>query len=96
MATTEKIIEQLRLLKKDLAKRYPIASMALFGSYARSAQGPDSDIDILVELNGRIGSRFVLLAEELEGALQHKVDLVSRRGIKPKYFKAIEKELVYV
>jgi len=35
------------------------------------------------------------LAEELEKVLNKKVDLVSRRGIKPAYFNQIENELNY-
>lgn len=76
--------------------RYPISALALFGSYSRGDQGQESDIDIMVEFNGRIGSRFILLAEELEEALGHKVDLVSRNGIKDKYFEAIKPDLIYV
>lgn len=70
--------------------------MALFGSYARSEQTSESDIDLLVELNGQIGSRFIDLADELEKALGQKVDMVSRNGIKPRYFEAIESELIYI
>ena len=76
--------------------RYPIASMALFGSFARSEQTEASDIDVLVELNGKIGSKFIDLADELETSLGHKVDLVSRKGIKPRYLRSIEPELIYV
>lgn len=39
---------------------------------------------------------FIDLADTLEKILNHKVNLVSRNGIKPKYFKEIEKDLIYV
>lgn len=96
MSSREEILDQLKELKQSLAMRYPIASMALFGSFARSEQTEDSDIDLLVELNGRIGSRFVDLADELEISLGQKVDLVSKKGIKPRYLRSIESELIYV
>ncbi len=70
--------------------------MALFGSVARNEQSDVSDVDVLVEFNGRIGSGFLTLAFELEEELGTKVDLVSRGGIKPKYFRAIEPDLIYV
>ena len=96
MSTREEILHKLKELKQSLEDRYPIASMALFGSFARSEQTEASDIDLLVELNGRIGSKFIDLADELEESLGTKVDLVSKKGIKPRYLRSIESELIYV
>jgi len=96
MSSKEDIISKLRNLKPQLANNYPIAAMALFGSFSRSEQIENSDIDILVELDGKIGSRFIDLAEELESALGRKVDLISKNGIKPRYFNSIEEDLIYV
>jgi hypothetical protein len=96
MASTSKVTKDLARLKARLMKKYPITSMALFGSYARNEQTPESDIDILVEFNGRMGSNFIDLANEIENALGVKVDLISKRGLKERYLKAIEPELIYV
>jgi predicted nucleotidyltransferase len=96
MSPKEDILSTLRNLKLRLSKKYPIASLALFGSFSRGEQLESSDIDILVELNGKIGSRFINLAEDLESALGRKVDLVSKNGIKPKYLRSIEEDLIYV
>lgn len=96
MTSTQKLTRDLSELKIRLKRRYPIASMALFGSYARNEQTPSSDIHILVELNGRMGSNFIDLAGEIEKALGIKVDLVSKKGIKKRYYDAIESELIYV
>lgn len=96
MTSTQKLTRELSELKIHLKRRYPIASMALFGSYARNEQTPNSDIDILVEFNGRMGSNFIDLAGEIEKALDIKVNLVSKKGIKKQYYKAIESELIYV
>ena len=82
--------------KPDLVKRYPIKSIGIFGSFSRNDFNENSDIDILVEFSEPIGIEFIDLANELEKLLQHKVDLVSKNGIKPKYLKAIEKDLSYV
>ena len=94
--TKEQIIDQLKSLKEGLQKSYPIASIALFGSFARSEQTAKSDIDILVEFDGKIGSKFIDLADEFETSLGQKVDLVSKRGIKSHYLKSIESDLIYV
>ncbi len=96
MSTREDIIQKLRAFKVSVAGRYPIASLALFGSFARGEQNPNSDIDVLVEFNGRVGSSFFKLADELEKQLGGKIDLVSKKGIKPKYFSAIQSDLIYV
>lgn len=96
MSGSDDIIRELRRLQGELKKRYPIRSMALFGSVVRNDFSESSDVDILVEFEGRVGSRFIDLADELEQLLQRKVDLVSRNGIKSNYFAAIQPELKYV
>lgn len=96
MSPKEDLLSKLRNLKSQLAKKYPITAMALFGSFSRGDQLENSDIDILVELDGKIGSKFIDLAEELESALGRKVDLISKNGIKPRYFNSIEQDLIYV
>jgi hypothetical protein len=70
--------------------------MAIFGSYSRREQNDSSDLDILVEFKDKIGIRFVDLAEEIEELVGFKVDLVSKNGIKEKYLKAINSDLIYV
>ena len=70
--------------------------MAIFGSYSREENTEDSDLDILVEFNDKIGIRFVDLADEIEEIVGLKVDLVSRNGIKNRYLKAIDPDLIYV
>jgi predicted nucleotidyltransferase len=96
MKTTVEIRKQLTSLKKKLQEKYPIASLALFGSYSRNEQNDESDIDLLIEFNGKIGSNFIVLADEIENELGGRVDLVSKNGIKEKYFNRIKSDLIYV
>jgi len=96
MSAKDDILSKLKKAKIELAKKYPIAALALFGSYSRDEYTQESDVDILVEINGRIGSRFIDLAFDLEETIGKKVDLVSRNGIKPRYFDFIKKDLIYV
>ncbi len=86
----------LTKLKPQLIKKYPIASIGLFGSVVRDDFTKNSDVDIIVEFNDKIGIEFISLADELEEKLNYKVDLVSRNGIKPKYFNIIEPQIIYV
>jgi len=96
MKTLSEITSDLRELKGELSQKYPIKSIAIFGSYARSQQDQNSDLDLMVEFDDKVGLKFIKLADEIEGFLGLKVDLVSKKGIKPKYFKEIESELIYV
>lgn len=70
--------------------------MAIFGSFARKEQDDKSDLDLIVEFNGKIGIRFIDLADEIENIIGFKVDLVSRKGIKGKYYQSILSDLIYV
>jgi uncharacterized protein len=97
MYSTARILEILKDRKPDLQKRYPISELGLFGSYARGDFNEQSDIDILVDFNGRIdGFDYIRLAHELEDAFKYKIDMVSRKGIKPKYLPFVEKSLIHV
>ncbi len=94
MNAKEQILCTLHEQRDLLGRRYPIRRLALFGSWARGDAREDSDVDVLVDVDPSIGIGFVDLAEELERALGRRVDLVSRRAIKPAYWKRIEPELI--
>ena len=94
--STETILSLLKNRKDALFIRFHLKNMALFGSYSRDDFNNESDVDILVEFDKTPGFEFIDLADELESLLKAKVYLVPRNGIKPKYFKSIEKDLIYV
>ena len=82
--------------KDRMFNEYSIKSMAIFGSFSRQEENEKSDLDILVEFDGKIGIRFIDLAEELENLLKIKVDLVSKKGLKDKYLSSISSDLLHV
>lgn len=82
--------------KEYYHEKYGVSELAVFGSYTRDDYTEDSDIDIMVSFDRRIGLGFVRLAREIEEHLGKKVDLVSKRGIKPRYFEYIKEDLSYV
>ena len=95
VANREEIMTRLRESKDSLQAEFPVKRIALFGSYARGSQvSGQSDVDILVEVDPSIGLGFVTLANRLEQLLGTRVDLVSRRAIKPSLWKLIEPELI--
>lgn len=84
-------------LKGELADRFQVSSLGLFGSVVRDDFNPvSSDIDIIVDFFRPIGIEFVDLADYLESKLNRPVDLVSKAGVKEKYFKEIKTEIIYV
>jgi predicted nucleotidyltransferase len=96
MRNLGQIQQTLSARKRELANTFKVRSLAVFGSYARNEQKDNSDIDILVEFDASVGVEFIDLANYLENLLKMRVDLVSRNGIKPKYFSEIQPDLKYV
>ena len=79
----DSLLGVLRAALPELRRRYPIASLAVFGSWARGDQRAASDLDLLVEFDGPIGWQIVTLEDELSERLGVKVDLVPRRALRP-------------
>lgn len=97
MTQLESIKNLLVKLKPGLAEKYSISTIGLFGSVVRDDFSPlTSDIDIIVDFSKPIGIEFIDLADYLEQQIKRKVDLVSRKGIKQKYYQAIESDIIYV
>jgi predicted nucleotidyltransferase len=76
-----------RLKENEAALRAQgVAHAALFGSVARGDQRPDSDIDIMIELDptARVTMfDYVDIKEYIEGLFQGPVDVVNLDGLKP-------------
>lgn len=69
---------------KPYLKEYGISRIAVFGSYARDEVKPDSDIDLLVEINKSYGIlKFIALKQLIEKKLGKKVDLVEPQCLEP-------------
>ena len=96
MTDLNTIKQILTQLKPELIAKYHVSSIGLFGSIVRDDFTPSSDIDIIVEFSRPIGIEFVDLADYIEHKLQKSIDLVSKKGIKRKYYQAIESEIIYV
>jgi len=95
--TQEEIIEYLKAHKDEFAKKYSISKIALFGSYARGENRPDSDIDIAIET--KISDYFLLFdfKEELENFFHNRVDIVRLRDrMNESLKKHIMKDGIYV
>ena len=91
------VIASLKSAFPRLKEKYPIASLALFGSVTRDDFDPKkSDIDILVDYTSSDVVLFLSLADELENLLGNKVDLVTKRSLKERQWNYLKDKLVYV
>jgi len=87
------IKKTLRQHLPKLREEYGVKSFALFGSYVRGEQHPDSDIDVLVTFEnppGLIG--FTELERTLSDLLGQSVDLVTENALKPRIGDRVREE----
>jgi predicted nucleotidyltransferase len=91
-------LEQVRMQRKQilqLAARYGIRRVRLFGSIARGEATPASDVDVLVDFEpGRSLLDQVGFEQDLESLLGCNVDVVAEGGISPYLEKRILNEAV--
>ena len=97
MKTLNEIREILEQQKELLKKKYKVQSMGIFGSYARGEAGQTSDVDILVEFKTPPSLlRFMELENYLSDILGVKVDLVEKKGLKPRIAENILEEVMMI
>jgi len=72
------ILQILRAHKDEFAKNYGVTVIGLFGSYAKSREVKNSDIDIFAEMPPKF-DLLVHFQVELEILLKRKIDLVRLR-----------------
>lgn len=77
-------LRQRRQRVLDIAARYGVTNVRVFGSVARGEDGPDSDVDLLADLPPRMGL-FALMAleREISEVLGVPVDLGTAESLKP-------------
>jgi len=81
----EKILPVLR--------RHGIKRAGMFGSFVRGEATPESDVDILVELDGQASLfDFIGIKLDLEDVLGRRVDLVEYAAVKPRLRDRILRE----
>ncbi len=91
------VADLIRSNMNQLKEQYNVSSLALFGSYVRGEQTPESDVDMLVEFSQPITFfKFIDLEEKLSTILGRKVDLVSKNGMKPRIYEHVKRSLLYI
>ena len=91
----KKLLEEKREEVLRICAKYGARNVRVFGSVARGEADDTSDIDLLVELEpGRSLLDLGGLQYELERALEHRVDVVTERGLKERVRLRVLKEAV--
>ena len=94
---SEEILARLRENETALRAR-GVKHAALFGSCARGDNRPDSDIDIMIEVDPAAGIgvyEYVALKDYIAELFDGPVDVVSRDGLKPYVRPAATADAVY-
>lgn len=76
---------------REIATAHGATNPAAFGSVARDQAGPDSDLDLLVDLPPRTG---LLERIALKDTLHCRVDLIRRRNLKPTALASAERDAI--
>jgi len=90
-------LNTLAKAKAELAGRFGVTRLALFGSTARDVAKRESDIDILVAFDGpATSSKYFGVQFMLEDLFGCSVDLVTEKALRSELRTHIEKEAIYV
>ncbi|HHT9121965.1 MAG TPA: nucleotidyltransferase family protein [Candidatus Wunengus sp. YC63] len=97
MKTFEEIKKVLQKHREEFKEQYGLKEIGIFGSYVKGEQKEKSDIDMLIELEKPIGFvRFMRLENALSQLLGVRVEMVTRKALKPHIGKRILQEVKYV
>ena len=88
-------IKEIKDAMIPVLKKYGVRRASLFGSIVRGEMDKDSDIDVLVEFEGRKSLLDLAgLKIELEEKLKREVDVLTYKSIHPLLRERILKEKV--
>jgi len=93
--TASSVIQKIAGMRLELSERFTVKRIGVFGSFARGDAGPESDVDIVVELTEPTFDHYMDLKFRLEDVLKRPVDLVMADTVKPRLKPIIDREVVY-
>lgn len=87
----------LEFEKENLREQFAVEKIKIFGSFARGQQKETSDLDLLVDFDRMVGlMKLAELQFYLEERLGLKVDIATRRALKPYMSTHILREAIPV
>lgn len=91
------ILNFLQAHRNEMANRFGVRRMSLFGSAARDEAGTVSDIDVLVDFDGpATAERYFGLQFFLEDGLGGSIDLVTEKALRKELRPFIEQDAIRV
>jgi len=97
LSDRDRLLSLLKVYFSCNKEAFGIERIGLFGSFARDEAGPDSDVDIVIELAQPDLFRYATIQQQLETVFHRHVDLVSAHAHFPESFQArLEQEAIYV
>ena len=93
----QQVLDMLTARNPEIAERFGVKRLSLFGSAARDELRDGSDVDVLVEFEGSATYRgYFDLKDYLEALLGRTVDLVTEGGLKRRARRHVERDLIRV
>jgi hypothetical protein len=89
------VVSRISAIRQELVEQFTVKRIGVFGSCARGDEGPESDVDIIVEFDVPTFDHYMDLKFRLEEVLRRPVDLVMADTVKPRLRPIIESETVY-
>ena len=90
-------LDEIRSIARPIARRYDIADLYLFGSYARGEATPQSDLDFRVDRGGmtdllELGGLY----SDLEAGFEKKLDVLTTQMLSADFLDRIRSEEVLI
>ena len=96
METPQEIENKIRAIKPYLANEFGVNQTGYFVSFVKGDYDQDSDVEVLVAFNKKIGWKFFDLKDYLESVLDRKVDLLTERSLKKQWKQVISNKFGYI
>ena len=93
----DQVLDLLSRRLGEMAERFGVKDLAIFGSVVRGEASGASDVDVLVEFAGRATfDGFMDLKFYLEDLLNTRVDLVTNNALRESMRAEIQREMIRV
>jgi len=99
MINQSQILHYLSANKQSISRKYHLKKLGIFGSYARSEQTPESDLDLLIEFEDNtpdLTEKKEYLRKDIQSVFNINVDICREKYIKPVFRQHILSDAIYV
>lgn len=90
MTSDSEILHDLRRLKKELREKFGVTSIGVFDCYRHVHHDLTCEVNVLIELEKPLGWKYFALKEFLERKLALRIDIFTRKALKP----ALQEEIL--